>query len=767
MPIYNGERIDLDTPSDVTLEIRDDASLIYNQTAAQIEGVGGESPPDYQMETSFQYPPSLTNGVFISRFKSAYNGTDGKTEIEAGNPQGNWSLHDSLVELDGAGLVTRRSAQNLVAGTAYVGLHFWINDAYYDLIFVQGTHTLQDAINASAVWPTGNAIIVTNTVTISGIVLPADAITVSGQVVEGAGAGTVVATAFASRGTANLSNGTFSEGTPSLSWVDVAASGQLTVTSGQVVPVAGSYDLQLTYDNTAAGGGAYAETVTLTVTAAQTGGGGGQTAKFIPMPPLTANGAVPYASVAALKTALDALDTSWSATMTGWGLSDTDEPVLGLAAGQHGDLDLSNLGPYPQRVTIRGQGPFSRTDYVPTAGTKVGRLRWDNVDDVRLMGVEAEPPTVVGGYNANNHRMENCNRSEWVRNAIFGEVARTTAALATAPDDSVQVLIWIDESYDCKVMHNVLMGSRECVIGKSPNLHADRIEFRGNVMAQNHNDLVKFGDSVCDDWILADNLGFGKGRNSGTQHRDFVQILGTNATGYARRWLIEGNWVQSRTAWGSDAYLAKQAFYWGNGSAGSQATILDNFIGSPGKGIQAFHGGAQIRFNTFFIPIETLSSETSSQWTANFTGINGSPTCDENIVFAFSGDPTAYSGPNGIGIKSTGFVASDHATLSGQFDWSQMGQFLQNFDQTWTTDIKSQVSPREEGGVEQYIPAVGTRAHWGHSNPTGCFQLFKRVFDGTDHDHWKDWGWPTAPAAHLYHDTTNAMGGGERLLHQL
>ena len=749
MPIYNYEPVDLDTPSDITLEIRDNATLIYNQELQQILSVGGENPPDYQVRTSFQYPPSLTNGVFISRFKSNYNGTDGKVDIEAGNPL-NWGLHDSLVELDGAGIVTRFSAPNLVAGTNYVGLHFWINDAYYDLIFVQGTHTLQNAIDAGAVWPTGNDVLVTNTVTVSAIVTPASDISGTFAAVTGAGAGTLLGTAAANR-----TNGAFSEGSPALGWVDVASNGQLTVAAGQTVPAVGDYLIQLNYDNTSAGGGVYSETMTVSVRPET-----GATDKFIPMPTVNANGGVNFSSVSALKSALDSLDNNWNATMSGWGLPTSGtEPVLGLAAGQHGDLNWANLGPYPERVTVRGAGPFGRTDYVPTAGTKVGRLLWNNCDDLRLMGVEAEPSNVTTGYNANNHRFENCNRSEWVRNAIFGEVARNTANLSRTPKAGVQVLIWIDDSFDCKFMHNVLMGSRECVIGKSPNLRADRIEFRGNVMAQNHNDLIKFGDSVCDDWIVADNLGFGKGRNSGTQHRDYIQILGTNATGYARRWLIEGNWVQSRTAWGSDAYLAKQAFYWGNGSAGSQATIVDNFIGSPGKGIQAFHGGAQIRFNTFFIPIETLSSETSAQWTANYTGINGSPSCDENIVFSFSGDPEAYSGPNGIGIKSTGFVASDHATLSGQYDWSQMGQFLQNFDQTWTTDIKSQVSPREEGGVEQYIPKVGTRAHWTHSNPTGSFQLFKRVFDTVNHDHWKDWGWPTAPAAHLYHDTTNAMGG--------
>ncbi|MEL6546401.1 MAG: discoidin domain-containing protein, partial [Myxococcota bacterium] len=298
------------------------------------------------------------------------------------------------------------------------------------------------------------------------------------------------------------------------------------------------------------------------------------TASLIPIPAVNSNGGVYFATVQALENALAALDSNWNSTMQGWGLATTGvEPVLGLAAGQHGDLNWADYGPYPERVTVRGAGPYGRDSYVPTAGTRVRRLLWRNCQDLRLMGVVAEPASVTTTYNAQNHRMTNCQRVEWVRNGIYGDVARTQAALATTPNAGAQVLIDPNGSSDSKVTQNALIGSRECVIGKGPNAVANNIEFRGNVVAQNHNDLIKFNKSQTDDWVVADNLAFGKGRNSGAQHRDFIQILGTDATGYARDWVIEGNWIQSRTAWGADTYLAKQAFYWGGGSAHSNATI--------------------------------------------------------------------------------------------------------------------------------------------------------------------------------------------------
>ncbi len=746
----------IDAVFNLSATYADPTELIFNETLTQVEGVGGEAPPDYQVQTQFQYPATLSGGVFISRFKSNYNGTDGKTEIENGDV-GNWPLQDPVADLGGSGSLTRESAQNLVAGTAYVGLHFWISSYYYDKVFVQQTHFLSaaisdtDAVGGAHVWPAGNALVVTNVLTVSGNTTPATDISLSrASVTEGAAAGSVVGTAFANR-----INGAFAAGTPSVSWIEVAANGRLTVAAGQTAPAPGSYPLQIVYDNSAIqGGGVYAETFDIVVSTVVIGG----TAKFIEIPAINTNNNVAFSSLSALEDALAALASDWNATMTNWGLQVSTEPVLGLAAGQHGNINWSGHGPFPKRVTVRGMGPFSQDGYAPTAGTKFGRVIWDNCKDLRLMGIEAQPASISSGYNTESHKVVNCDRVEWVRNAILGDVARTMSGLATTPKAGTQVLIWIDKTYDSKFMQNVLMGSRECVIGKSPNVRADRIEFRGNVMAQNHNDLIKFGTSICDDWIVADNLAMGKGRNSGGQHRDFIQILGTNGTGYARNWLIEGNWVQSRTSWGADTYLAKQAFYWGGNAAASAATILDNFIGSPGKGIQTFHAGATIKFNTFFIPIDTLATESSgTSWTANYTGIRpaGGMTTDENIVCG-TGVPEG-AGPNGIAISSSGFVASDNPF--GTFNWDEMGQYLENYDGTYTTNVKTQVSPREEGGVEQYIPKAGTRAHWGHADPTGCFQLFKRVFDASEHDHWKDWGWPCAPAAHLYYDTTNAMGG--------
>lgn len=495
----------------------------------------------------------------------------------------------------------------------------------------------------------------------------------------------------------------------------------------------------------------------------------GATAGLIPIPAVNTNGGVYFTSLAALDAALTALDDDWAGTMSGWGLPTSGtEPVLGLAQGAYGNLGCTNHGPYAERVTIRGEGPYSRDDYTPTAGTRVGRLLWNGCQDMRLMGLVAEPTTLSGAQDASNHRMLDCRRVEWVRLGIYGDVARSAAALATTPSRGAFHLIRPDGSNDCSIVQSVLMGSMNAVLGGTPPLFgqrviADDIEFRGNVMAQNHNDIIKVAHGQTNDWVVADNLTFGKGRNSSGQHRDFIQILATGSfswRGEARDWRIEGNWIQSRTAWGLDTYLAKQGMFWGNGSLESRATIYDNMLGIPGKGVQVNHDGASVTFNSFFVPIDSLDSATSGgRFTANFTGFRSDAysELDENIVFGFGTGAVYGAGPNGVGIASLGFVG--HDSTSSTWDWSAMGAFLENYDDTYTTDFALEVSPREEGGVEQYAPRAGSRAHWDHPDPTGCFRLYERVFDEEDHDHWKDWGWPTAPAAHLYYDTTNAMGG--------
>mmetsp|Transcript_21886 Transcript_21886/g.37259 ORF Transcript_21886/g.37259 Transcript_21886/m.37259 type:complete len:218 (+) Transcript_21886:539-1192(+) len=199
--------------------------------------------------------------------------------------------------------------------------------------------------------------------------------------------------------------------------------------------------------------------------------------------------------------------------------------------------------------------------------------------------------------------------------------------------------------------------------------------------------------------------------------------------------------------------------YWGNGSSLAMATVTDNFFGSPGGFAHSWHSKTVFTYNTQFVPIDSLGAQSSNgRYTANFCGVRtADPSSDWNIFVKASGTPLGV-GPNGIGIVDGNFIGADNGA---NWDWSKMGAYLKNFDPTFTSiaTIASEVSPREEGGVEQYIPKEGTRAHWKHPKATGSFKLFERVFDSENHDHWLDWGWPTAPLAHLEYDQTRVMGG--------
>ena len=789
----------LNAVSDAVVNYADPGDFITNAVASQVDGVGG-SGGDYQMQTSFEYPLSLETGYFISRFISNYaSGTDTKTGIETEFGLGGWPIQDSVLDLGGTGSVGVASAANLSAGTDYVGLHFWISTAYYTRIFVDGTHTLSDAINdtvgdgGTTVYPTGDAVIATNSLTISGTVTAATDITGTFTATAGAGAGTLLGTASADR-----QNGTFSEGTPALSWVDVAANGQLTVTSGQTVPAAGSYSIQLTYDNTSAGGGTYSETMTITVNEA-----GGSTDKFIPIPVTNANQT--FASVSALKTAVDAFASNFATARTTYGVP-SGEPVLQLDAGSHGDIHWSNVS-LSERITIRGTGPYSHDGYAPTAGTKTGTLRMTNCTNMRFMGMECEPSSIAstegsGTYGSSNHRIDNnCDNISFVRCAINGDVARSTADLGTFPPQGVMALILARNSDNCEITQCSLIGAREVCIGlkasgNSASAAANDWTVKGNVMAQVGADgLVKLGGRTMLRWQLIDNLGMGKGRASGAAHRDFVQITATSTQlAVATNWVCTGNCIIGFDAWANDKYLAKQGFYWGAGvnNTNSAADINNNFFGLAGRYIWGRHTGANVRFNTGFVPLDSLGADSSDSkgtrantFTANIPGPasngQGPASFDENIFPRFGSSQHPWTGPNGAAMFSTTFAQYGH-TGGITFDWSNMGAFMDTYDDTVTNPIvvdydnsdtsanngKYQVQPREGSsgkgvspdlGLGQWKPKTGTRAHWDHADPTGCFQLFKWMYDETDHDHWKDWGWPTAPAAHIYYDPTNDLGG--------
>lgn len=529
------------------------------------------------------------------------------------------------------------------------------------------------------------------------------------------------------------------------------------------------------------------------------------TQKHIPIPATNAN--VTFESLTDLEAAVAAFASDFSAARSTYGIL-SGEPVLQLDAGSYPNIEWDDYN-LSSRITVRGSGPYSNDGYAPTAGTMVNRFLISNCSNIRLMGIVFEPSSVATTsgvrYGDSNHRIEDSEWVEVVRCAINGDIARTVADLSTEPRAGVQALVYPGGSDNCKIIQCSIMGYLETGIGlKAANPHssANYWEVRGNVIAQGKNDgIIKLSSTTMLDWIVADNLGIGKGRASGADHRDFIQITSgpqndpATIVSVATGWLCEGNWIQSFDAWGTDRYMAKQGFWWGADpkNTSSEAIIQDNFFGLNGAMIAGKHGGATIRFNTGFVPLDTLGSDTSDgagvrpdTFTANYPApsvFSGETvaSADENI-FPYKNGSSAHpwTGANGEAMNSTGFNQAEHSG-GATFDWDVMGAFLENYDDTYSqpmavdynnddtdaTNGKYQVLPREgsigkgvspDYGVEMYKPKVGSRAHWDHTDPTGCYKLFERVFDEVDHDHWKDWGWPTAAAAHLYYDPNNTMG---------
>ena len=177
-------------------------------------------------------------------------------------------------------------------------------------------------------------------------------------------------------------------------------------------------------------------------------------------------------------------------------------------------------------------------------------------------------------------------------------------------------------------------------------------------------------------------------------------------------------------------------------------------------------------------------------WTASVTGFLGQPnagTKDFNVIVTNNGSAFVAEnvGTNGLMIDDPGCVGTNYGVPglgaglggsvsgknnpSGTYDWSgAYSTRLANFKHpdvmtntrsreisAWTTAV-----PRREGGIEQWKPIDTSDIGWNYSGTKiGSFELFKRMFDPTDHDHPKDWGWPTAALFHLRYDTTNAAGG--------
>ncbi|MCB9582433.1 MAG: hypothetical protein H6717_35685 [Polyangiaceae bacterium] len=401
---------------------------------------------------------------------------------------------------------------------------------------------------------------------------------------------------------------------------------------------------------------------------------------------------------------------------------------------------------------------------------------------------------------ADQHRVESSKHVRFMRCAILGDVARSTAALDVAPKSGVYTLVNqgggttfgnANESDDIEWRQCVFMGSSKAVFGHRAG-RSDDIRIDGCVSAQNFGDFIQFvGEGQTDNWTIKDTYAMAKGRASAADHRDFIQFEKVLTPHSHANWSIEGNWIQSRDAWGDDRYLAKQGL-WGNANLGAMKdTAVDNLFAIPGKAMQGHWKDVTFEFNTIIPPIDSLGADSNDQngvrpntWDPAFivpANDDATLAADENIIVSHAnGFDNGFAGPNGLVIWQNGFWQFSHAN-KGPPDWSLLGKYLENYAGAPTKPVsvdytnsgtaanngKYQLSPRESSdavgvpdvGVEQFKPKAGTRMHWADPDPTGCYKLFERVFDTTNHDNPTDWGWPTAVAFHIYYDPNNAAGG--------
>lgn len=793
---------DLDAIFQFNARFADPTELIYEPTIAQVSGVGG-SGNDYQARATHKYPTTLTRGVFIGRFKSSYNGTDGKNEIAnpggAGYDVNYWPVRTSVTAGSGAGLVSFLSAANLAAGWNGYALGWWIDTNasginWYDRVFEAKTHTIQQAMDAGAVWPAGNAVVlyevedVGGALTISGTTTPATSISGSFSVQTGASAGTVIGLA-----TADRVNGTFSEGTPALSWVTVAANGQLTVTTGQTAPAAGSYSIQLTYNNSGvAGGGSYSQTVSVTVTAASVGG---QTPSFIAAP---VQNATRVTSIAALTSVLDSLKNDWNGQMTTWGLSTTGvRAIITLGAGVYGDIDWSNYD-FSSRagVDIRGEGPYSRNAYKPTAGTKVGRVRLTNCKNISLWMMQAVPAMTGSGINSRNHRFTNCVDCGFKRCAVEGQVAESESAAAQRAPNLVMHLCQFNGAADCFVINSTMMGAEDGFFGNQryEAHNSNDILVKGVVLDQGGNDMFQMqGGFANRNWVMEFLLAFGKMRNPQNLHTDLFQSTLDNPRNTG--WLLKSVAVIPRGRWGADGSIADKGIHAQYPQGEPLAlTVTDCLFGCTGNGISgAGYGNSDVTYCTFMPPIDVSGAEDREYqngeldvtWSASITGFLGSPvygTTDYNLVFSNQNysATAAMVGPNGVYVVRSGLIGTNYGVPgteqpsgkpnpAGTYDWSVYGDWLENFQHPAvmtatqsriTSALTTAVPRRNDGdGLAMWRAKAGSRAHWDHANPLGAWQLQRRMFHPTEHDHWKDLGWPCAALTHIRYDPNNKLAG--------
>ena len=750
----------LDSVSNLNVSIITTGDVIFGQSAEQRDQVGGVSPgdDDYQILVRWGFPTDLNTGKFILRVKSGDNGTDGKNEIAfdgGGENLGLWPKTDDVAAYEGSGEASLGSAQDLILSTEYIGLIWWVNDLWYERIWTLGTHTIADLVTADGssgtlCWPAGNGIVRTNSVTISGTTTPATNIDFFGGVTTGAAAGTVIGTAVSDR-----SNGTWSIGTPSLAWASINAStGIISVATGQTAPAAGTYSIQLRYDNSAiTGGDIYVETITITVNAVTA-----NTLRYIQ--PVVANTPNTSLTISQLQTELSNLTNSWNTTMSNYGLATSGvEPVLQLAATDFDtDLILSNYGPFPERVHIRGQGTYSRNAWRPTLnGTNVNRLRVTNCEDLSIWLLYAAHP--------NGHEVINCDDVHLMRMCTHNDVAESVAAASLTPTVS-QPAINFDGSTNIQARQITIMGTRNNCFGRNTINNTDNVLLEGIVFDQMGSDGVSWSDTGNNtNWTLKDWICFPRFRNPGNGHRDASQFGRNvfNSTG----WLYDGVFVGVAGWWGNKNNISFKIQQVSGTVVGKlNHTFFDCFCNTAffaidGAGGKHSGGGATYCASwpsPAYDEQEERGETGNGAYRANGGFQAGIGTVDHNIAVKFTTFEIDIStGPNGEGIVNAGFVG----LRQPQYDWSEYANWFENYNMPANPLAnKEQISPNHrDSRIGHWKPKVGCRAHWGHANPVGPYRLMERLFSTTNHDNPHDWGWPTGPLFWITSDSRQECGG--------
>lgn len=316
-----------------------------------------------------------------------------------------------------------------------------------------------------------------------------------------------------------------------------------------------------------------------------------------------------------------------------------------------------------------------------------------------------------------------------MRCAILGDVARSTAALDVAPKSGVYTLVNqgggttfgnANESDDIEWRQCVFMGSSKAVFGHRAG-RSDDIRIDGCVSAQNFGDFIQFvGEGQTDNWTIKDTYAMAKGRASAADHRDFIQFEKVLTPHSHANWSIEGNWIQSRDAWGDDRYLAKQGL-WGNANLGAMKdTAVDNLFAIPGKAMQGHWKDVTFEFNTIIPPIDSLGADSNDQngvrpntWDPAFivpANDDATLAADENIIVSHAnGFDNGFAGPNGLVIWQNGFWQFSHAN-KGPPDWSLLGKYLENYsrrsDKTRERGLHQQRHRSEQRQVPTFAPRV-------------------------------------------------------------